>query len=326
MMKRGVSCLSLFLLTVAAAAAPACTGDDGPPPSRGVSGSGGAPPGGAPGGADVAAASPPATPDAFDVLALGEGNKVFYFKSDDPGSAKQATIAGADADFEGIDLRPSDGLIYGLTGGGELYKLDVELSGDDLVVRARAGAEVGGLAVGEGGVAFDFNPKSAIPADKGGDGGNALRLIAEATNYRLNPVNASIAGKDSPLAYKAGDENEGKEPGVVAAAYTNAFRGAAGTTLYDIDVANGTLVRQGDPDPNLGVLTTVGPLGEEFGDALGFDIVTTAGPDGVVDAGFLVHGETFYSIGLRAGGARPIGAVAGASGLRGVVVMVPTAR
>jgi hypothetical protein len=348
-MTRYLTCLMPFVALAALAMTPACGDDDDDNPSTqgsggragtggsgtGGSGTGGSGTGGTGGGAGMggmgggagmggAPALPPPTPASFDVLALGEGSKLYYFKSDAPGSAKQATITGADADFTGIDVRSSDGLIYGLTANGKLYKVTVDTSGADLVATAAEGRAVPDLVVGEGGVAFDFNPKSAIPTEKGGDGGNALRVITDTNNYRLNPTAPSVAGVDKALAYKDDDVDDDAAIQIVAAGYTNAYKGTMGTTLYDINAATDTLVRQGDPDPNEGVLVTVGALNIDIQGEAGFDIVATTDQTmSVVNTGFLVHAGTFYSVNLGTGAATAVGAVAGATGLRGVVAMVP---
>jgi hypothetical protein len=153
--------------------------------------------------------------------------------------------------------------------------------------------------------------------------GNALRVIDGALNYRLNPVVATIAGTDTALTFRAGDANAGEVPNVVAAAYSNAFAGAAATVLYDIETGNDALVRQGDPDPNLGVLTTVGSLGITIGDFAGFDIVSNNAVTVVTNEAFLVTEGNFYKVDLGTGAATLVGAINGATALRGVSVTVP---
>lgn len=327
-MNRRSSCLFSLLATVAIAAS-ACTGstpgDSGPQAdSADLSGTGGSDVGQDGGEKEGAEARLPATPAAFDVVALGSNNQLFFFSSNNPGAVKRGQIDGADAEFEGLDVRSSDGLLYGLTTDGKLYQIDLDASGDDVVATATDGARVGDLAVGSGGVAFDFNPKSKVEPDQG----NALRVITPTTNYRLNPATAAIAGTDTAVAYKADDENAGAEPQIVAAGYLNAYAGTTSTVLYDIDAGVDALVRQGDPDPNLGVLVTIGPLGVDVGDVAGFDIVTTGDPLGksVVNNAFLVNDDTFYKVDLATGKATRIGPIDGASGLRGLAVMPPSGR
>ncbi|MCU0683742.1 MAG: DUF4394 domain-containing protein, partial [Polyangiaceae bacterium] len=102
-----------------------------------------------------------------------------------------------------MDVRASDGLTYGLGSDGTLYKITISITGTGSATAAE-GKAVTALVLGEGGIAFDFNPASKLPAD---DMGNALRVIDGALNYRLNPVAATIAGTDTALTFKAGDAN-----------------------------------------------------------------------------------------------------------------------
>ncbi len=356
-------CLT-FVLPLAAAAAmaftPACgdDDDDGGTPTQGSSGAsgrgntsgtggggagqntggggaggvGGGGLGGSAGGTPVT--PPPNTPAAFEVLALDEDGKLFTFTSDaaGPAAAKSATITGAGTEkFVGLDVRSSDGVVYGLTDAGKLYKVTVDTSGATVTATAAANPVTlaAAVVIGEGGIAFDFNPKSAIAADKGGDGGNALRVITEAKNYRLNPVNGGVAGEDPKVAYKAGDPGaSGDPPKVVAAGYLNAYKGTTTTVLYYIDTTKDALVQQSDMDPNTGVLATIGSLGTgvTVGDEAGFDIVTTSNATSaaIENNAYLVSGASFYKVDLGTGTATKVGAdVAGAAGLRGLAVRVP---
>ena len=87
---------------------------------------------------------------------------------------------------------------------------------------------------------------------------------------RLNPNNGALAATDGTLTYATGDPNAAANPNVVGSAYTNSFNGATTTTLYGIDSALDILVTQNPP--NAGTLNTVGALGFNTSDAVGFDI------------------------------------------------------
>jgi Domain of unknown function (DUF4394) len=259
----------------------------------------------------------------YDVLALGDGNKLYSFKSNNTANVKTITVAGVKANttLEGVDVRSSDGKLYGLGSDGTLYNVTIDLTGASTATVAN-GQVVANLAMGEGGIALDFNPASKLA---GQDMGNALRLVDGAANYRLNPITATILGVpvvDSALTFKAGDANAGEIPNVVAAAYTNAFAGTTATTLFDIETGNDVLVRQGDPDPNLGVLTTVGSLGITIGDVAGFDIVSNNAVTVVTNEAFLVTEGNFYKVDLGTGAATLVGTINGATALRGVSVTV----
>jgi hypothetical protein len=125
-----------------------------------------------------------------------------------------------------------------------------------------------------------------------------------------------LATKDTDLAYIAGDINEGADPNVVAAAYDRNSSAATATTLFDIDSNLNLLVRQGAVDgnpadtagggsPSGGLLTTIGSLGVDPTDNVGFDIVDagTMG-NGAALAVMQLNGETsskLFSINLTAG-------------------------
>src|SRR5262249_19706770 len=97
---------------------------------------------------------------------------------------------------------------------------------------------------------------------------NALRVVSDqGQNLRINLDTGALIMMDTTLTFAQGDANAGKTPMVVGAAYNNNFAGAKSTTLFDIDLATGSLVTQGvgggvaPNTPNAGGLFTVGPLG-----------------------------------------------------------------
>jgi hypothetical protein len=164
-----------------------------------------------------------------------------------------------------IDVRPHTQVLYGLGSDGQLYSLNTTT-----VTAAKIGVPIVPLAGDV--VGFDFNPTV-----------DRIRISTTGgENYRINPDTGGVASTDAPLAYAAGDRNEGDVPGVTGAAYTNSARGELGTALpastvlYDVDAANDALVRQ-DP-PNDGTLNTVGRgLGTDVEGTAGFDISPDTG-------------------------------------------------
>src|SRR5262245_33765703 len=183
-------------------------------------------------------------------------------------------------DLVGIDVRPADGQLYGVSDRDQLYTINLSTG--------LASAIGGALAVGLSGANFgvDFNP---VP--------DRLRLVGDnAQNLRINPndgtavdgdaTTAGVQG-DTTLAYAPGDRSSGFRPRIVGAAYTNSFLGATTTSLYGLDASRNTLVRQGGPNvppgtpsPNGGQLFTIGSLGVDIGRRAGFDIA----PDGTAYA------------------------------------------
>jgi len=195
----------------------------------------------------------------------------------------------------GIDFRPVGGALYLLGDTGRVYTVDPTTAAASLVAQLNDGA---GGAVALAGTAFgvDFNPV----ADR-------LRVVSDTgQNLRIVPDGA-VTTVDGVLGLPA--------PDVVAAAYTRSFAGSTATSLYVIDAATGSLLRQ-DP-PNDGVLTPVGALSASlnFGKVAGFDIA--GGHDGVALAALQVTGSTqsvLYRINLATGAATALGAIGAAAG------------
>lgn len=203
----------------------------------------------------------------------------------------------------GIDFRPNDGRLFGMSNMNRLYTLDT-LSGAALPVGVAAFAPaLNGFAFG-----FDFNP---VP--------DRIRVHSDAEqDLRLNPNTGGLAGSDSSLSYAFGDANFGSNPNVVGTAYTNSVPGAISTTLYAIDSGLEVLVTL--PTPNNGAMYTVGPLGVNISNAAGFDIT---GNDGMAYAALTVAPNVFSSLSLvdlSSGATTLLGNIANPSPLRSIAV------
>jgi hypothetical protein len=194
----------------------------------------------------------------------------------------------------GIDMRPADGMLYGVAADGWIVTLDPK-SGAATPKAKLSEAVKPGVAV-----TVDFNPV----ADR-------LRVMAsDGTSLRVN-VDDGKAVVDGSHKFKDGDAAAGKTPKVVAGAYTNAMKGATATMLYDLDAATGALVTQAPP--NDGVLNTVGPLGVALDGAAAFNIVTMQDRN----EAWLVVGGALHTVDLKTGKATTIGKVDGLSGTLG---------
>ena len=121
-------------------------------------------------------------------------------------------------------------------------------------------------------IGFDFNPTV-----------DRIRLTTNTgQNLRLNPETGVVGTNpdtgeptiDGEIAFADDDENAGAGVAVVGSAYTNSVADAEETQLFVISDANDVLALQ-DP-PNDGVLNTVGELGINVSQVVGFDI-TPAG-------------------------------------------------
>ena len=204
----------------------------------------------------------------------------------------------------GIDVRPATRQLYALGSTGRIYIVNQTTGAARLA--ATLNTALNGTAFG-----VDFNP---VP--------DRLRIVSDADqNLRVN-VSDGVAAVDGALAYAAGDANAGQNPNVVGAAYTNNFAGAATTTLYVIDSNRDVLATQNPP--NAGTLNTVGSLGVDTTDVVGFDITN---PGGAALAVLTVGGVSqLYTINLTTGAATLVGNVGGGSQLRAVTATNPPAN
>lgn len=223
---------------------------------------------------------------AWSMVVLTTQGALLVVRSDAPADVRRVGGAALPADLIGIDVRPADGKLYGLTAGNDLYRLDPATGAASLVSTLTVPFD-GGARSG-----VDFNPQV-----------DRLRLVsAGGQNLRVN-VALGATAVDGALAYAPSDRNAGKRPRITAAAYTENVAGTATTRLVEIDAADDVLVAQ-DP-PNDGVLVTIGPLDLDAGDAAGLDVVTA---DGVGHA-FAGIGRALYAVDLASGHATALGTV-----------------
>lgn len=231
-------------------------------------------------------------PGALRLVALTGDGRLIVFRADRPEEAAVRVPTGLDDVLCGIDYRPSDGRLYGVTVSSEIWTIDAES------VAARRVSTLTRPFDGEARSGVDFNPAT-----------DRLRLVGgEGQNLRVN-VDVGATAVDGALAYRAGDRNFGARPAIAAVAYTRNLPGTALTEMFDIDHALDVLVRQ-DP-PNDGQLETIGSLGVDFPALAGFEIVSS--PDGREDA-YAAFGDGLYAIDLARGAATAIGRIGGAPG------------
>jgi hypothetical protein len=243
------------------------------------------------------------------------GNLV-TFDSSTPGTiASNLAISGIGASetLLGIDRRPATGILYGLGSSSHLYTINTT-TGAATAVGAAFSPALSGTAFG-----FDFNP---VP--------DRIRVTStDTSNFRLNPNDGTVAGTDTALTYAGGDSGAGLIPRVVGSAYTNNFNGTAVTTLFGIDSNRDVLVMQGGtngaPSPNLGVLTTIGSLGFNTSDLVGFDI---SGTTGVAFASLVAPtggAAQLFTIDLTTGAATLVGTIGNGLTLTGLAAGVGAA-
>lgn len=201
--------------------------------------------------------TPPKDPSPKNMIGLTDNNTLVFFNSGTPGTSTSLAVTNLEGKLLGIDFRPANGYLYGLTDTNKLYTIDTK-TGAATFRYSLSQAFSGGAFSG-----VDFNPF----ADR-------LRVTgSNEENFRIN-VDTGEVTKDMPLAYAMGDVNFGKDSSVTASGYTNNVKGTPSTMLYNIDATQDVLVLQ-DP-PNDGALKTVGSLGFDFATLGGFDIFTDA--------------------------------------------------
>ncbi len=131
-------------------------------------------------------------------------------------------------------------------------------------------------------------------------------MSSEGVSWRINVDDGKVTVDGS---HKFKDPMAGKNPRVVAGAYTNSFKDTKATALYNIDATTNSLVLQAPP--NDGVLAAVGPLGITVNGAAAFNIVSS-GPD--QNEAWLAMGGALYSVDLKTGAAKMAGKISGLKG------------
>lgn len=236
------------------------------------------------------------------LVGLTSDNEIARFNAGSPGSSGSTPIIGLSAGerFVGLDLRPSNNMLYGLTQTNRLYTLDHVTGVASFVATLSSPVAVAGQAFG-----IDFNPV----ADAAGMA--SLRVVGAAGgNFAVN-ANTGAVTTATPVA-----------AGYTGVAYSNSFPGSTplSTGLYYINSATDTLSFAGTGFNNP-TITPVGALGVDVLSANGFDILGngTAFAALNIDSGSLTTG--IYSINLSTGAATLVGQYNGT--LTGLTAVIP---
>lgn len=243
-----------------------------------------------------------ASAHAESITLLTAANALLRIDSATPGTIQTSvTVTGLSAgeNLLAIDFRPATGLLFGLGSGNHLYTINTA-TGAATAVGSAGAFTLAGTAFG-----FDFNPTV-----------DRIRVTSNADqNIRLNPNDGSLTATDVPL-------NPGN-PNVVGSAYSNNFDGALTTMLYGIDSFSDALVIQNPP--NGGVLSTVGLLGFNTSDLVGFDI---SGATGIAYASLspVTGGPSqLFTINLANGAATLVGTIGTGVAITGLAAPIGTA-
>ena len=207
-------------------------------------------------------------------------------------------IQGLSGKVAGIDVRPSDNMLYAVTWDGGVYTVDAATGKATMKSKLETMLKPGTAAT------IDFNPV----ADR-------MRLIgSDGTNLRANVDDGKVT-VDGSLKFAETDMHKGEKPNVVAGAYSNSVKGTKETALYNIDGTIGALVKQAPP--NDGILNAIGKLGIKA-TSVAFDIWSDG--NGKNEA-WLMAGDWLHSVDLATGKATPSVQIKGVSGVRDIAIL-----
>lgn len=239
------------------------------------------------------------------VYGLTDTQSLVTFDASNPGMIQSGAFLSGLASGEraiGIDFRPATGELFALGSQNNLYTIDRH-TGAASRVGSGFSDRLNGSSFG-----FDFNPTI-----------DRIRVVSDANqNLVLNPITGGST-MATDLFYRAGDINEGMDPNVVGSAYTNSFPGATTSQLYGIDTGLDVLVRQ---ENSAGTLDTVGSLGVDLTDVVGFDIDGSTNRAYAAVQDIALGRSTFWSIDLDTGAATQIGEIGGGA-LVGSIAIIP---
>jgi len=250
---------------------------------------------------------PPASATVGDVVALTVSNRLISFDRAAPATIRtNVLVTGLQSgeNLVGIDMRPVDGMLYGVGSTGRLYTLDPVTGAATNKSRLAADpADTTDAFTALAGTNFgvDFNPM----ADR-------LRIVSN-TGQSLR-INVDTGATTTDGSINGGAANTA----ISASAYTNSFAGTGSTTLFGIDAVNNTLYTQNPP--NNGTLANPVPLGIVAGAVNGFDI------DARTNMGYMVAtvggARNLYGVNLAAttAPATLVGALGVTEDIRGIAL------
>lgn len=236
---------------------------------------------------------------AKSAVGLVGDNMLVMIDAAKPGAGKSVTVKGVER-LLGIDVRPSDKKLYGVSADGTVVTIDPATGEATKVSTLDKMIPTGTSAI------VDFNPA----ADK-------LRFMgSDGTNLRADVTTGKVT-TDGSLAFETGDMHAGEKPNVVAAAYTNSYGKPEKTAMYDIDATIVGLIQQ--TKPNDGTLKAIGKLGVDKAKHIAFDVHTSA--DGANTA-WLVADNVLHTVALDSGKASKVGMIDGVNGnVRDIAVL-----
>jgi hypothetical protein len=144
---------------------------------------------------------------AQTVIGLADGKTLLLLDSMSGKVTKIVPVSGA-ASLIGFDVRPADGMLYGVTADGTVVTVD------PMTGKAMEKSKLKTMLPNGVTATVDFNPV----ADR-------LRIIgSDGTNLRANVDDGSVT-TDSALKFAETDMHRGEKPDVIAGAYINSTKG-----------------------------------------------------------------------------------------------------
>jgi hypothetical protein len=233
-----------------------------------------------------------ASAGAVNLVGITSANELARIDTGNIAAASRTAISGLDAGdrFVGIDLRPADNKVYGITLSNRIYTVDAASGAASFV--ANLSDPIVNPMLGYG---IDFNPSADFA------GASSLRFTSSAgSNFAINPTTGVVGNAMSNIG-----------AGNTAVTYSNAAilptMAPASTELYyinsDTDMLSVALTGFNAP-----TIMTVGALGVDVLKANGFELLAS----GQAFAALNVDGGTslvtgIYGIDLASGAATLIG-------------------
>jgi len=192
------------------------------------------------------------------LFGMTAANQLVVFDSVNPDVVLRAIplsgFAAANEVITDIDVRPATGGLYGHSNLGRIYLIN-PLSGFMIPIGNANPLSAANLG-------FDFDPK----ADR-------IRILSnKGENVVFEPSLGALVNTGTPLSYALGDRSQGAAPRITGSAFFNDVPNATFRSLFAIDHVENALVHVGQASLNDGILTTIGRLGFDVTNRVGFDI------------------------------------------------------
>jgi hypothetical protein len=230
-----------------------------------------------------------AAANAAQVAALVGGDTIAMVDTTKKMATGTVKVSGISGALVGIDVRPADGMLYGLVDDGTVVTIATD-------GKATMKSKLDTMLAKGVTATVDFNPVADRLRVMGSDG----------MSLRANVDDGKVT-KDGDHKYAEADMHKGEKPNVIAGAYTNSVKGTKETALFNIDGTIGALVKQAPP--NDGILGAVGKLGIKPA-TVAFDIWS----DGTKNEAWLMADGTLYSVDLATGKATEAAKISGITG------------